>query len=230
MKNILIIDDDVYIGDMLQQTLTKHGYGVQRAYSGTEALLVLQSAVPDLILLDLMLPGLSGEELLPKIRDIPVIVTSAKADADSKISLLRGGAVDYMTKPFDIGELLARIEVQLRKNVPGGTALTFGALSLDHASHCVFFGEKTHQTDPHGVRHSQAADAQSHAGHHQVQPFGADRQRHPRLHGKLAEGAREQSAQKAVRRRLRRVHRVRLGHRIQVEILTYSLPFSLPLS
>ncbi|MGN0634767.1 MAG: response regulator transcription factor [Acutalibacteraceae bacterium] len=143
MKNILIIDDDVYIGDMLQQTLTKHGYGVQRAYSGTEALLVLQSAVPDLILLDLMLPGLSGEELLPKIRDIPVIVTSAKADADSKISLLRGGAVDYMTKPFDIGELLARIEVQLRKSVPGGTALTFGALSLDDASHCVFFGEKT---------------------------------------------------------------------------------------
>ncbi|MDE7017115.1 MAG: response regulator, partial [Lachnospiraceae bacterium] len=80
MKTIFIIDDDVYIGDMLGEVLTKEGYGVMRAYSGSEALLVLESARPDLILLDLMLPGLNGEEVLSKIKEIPVIVVSAKAD------------------------------------------------------------------------------------------------------------------------------------------------------
>lgn len=87
-----------------------------RAYSGTEAQLVLSKTKPDLILLDLMLPGLSGEELLPKIRDIPVIVVSAKADIADKVGLLLGGAADYVTKPFELSELLARVAVQLRKN------------------------------------------------------------------------------------------------------------------
>ena len=115
MKKILIVEDDIYIGNMVEEALRKKGYGVSRAYSGTEALLVLKSSVPDLILLDLMLPGLSGEALLPKIKSIPVIVLSAKTDITGKVELLSGGAVDYITKPFDIRELLARIEVQLRK-------------------------------------------------------------------------------------------------------------------
>lgn len=116
MKTILIVDDDVYIGDMLEELLTKENYAVGRAYSGTEALMYLSSRRPDLILLDLMLPGLSGEELLPLIKGIPVIVVSAKAEVSDKISLLLGGAADYVTKPFDTSELLARITVQLRKN------------------------------------------------------------------------------------------------------------------
>lgn len=115
MKTILIIDDDIHIGDMLQEVLLKEGYGVLRAYSGTEALLVLAQQKPDLILLDLMLPGLSGEEVLPKIKEIPVIVVSAKVDVTDKVELLLGGAADYITKPFDVKELLARITVQLRK-------------------------------------------------------------------------------------------------------------------
>ena len=115
MKKILVIEDDIYIGNMVEEALRKNGYGVSRAYSGTEALLVLKSSVPDLILLDLMLPGLSGEALLPKIKSIPVIVVSAKTDITGKVELLSVGAVDYITKPFDIRELLARIEVQLRK-------------------------------------------------------------------------------------------------------------------
>ena len=78
MKKILIVEDDIYIGNMVEEALRKNGYGVSRAYSGTEALLVIKDAVPDLILLDLMLPGLSGEALLPKIKSIPVIVVSAK--------------------------------------------------------------------------------------------------------------------------------------------------------
>ena len=85
---------------------------VSHAYSGTEALLFMQNNTPDLILLDLMLPGLSGEEVLPKIWEIPVIVMSAKVDVKDKVALLLNGAVDYITKPFDIDELLARIIVQ----------------------------------------------------------------------------------------------------------------------
>ena len=115
MKKIMIVDDDVCIGDMLEELLEKENYSTVRAYSGTEALLYLSSHRPDLILLDLMLPGLSGEELLPLIRNIPVIVLSAKAAVNDKVELLLGGASDYITKPFDRSELLARIAVQLRK-------------------------------------------------------------------------------------------------------------------
>jgi DNA-binding response OmpR family regulator len=132
MQEILVIDDDIYIGDMLEEALNKEGYGVLRAYSGTEALLVVERKKPDLILLDLMLPGLSGEELLPKIKDIPVIVVSAKADVADKVGLLMAGACDYVTKPFNIAELTARIAVQLRMAQSKGdaAALTFGDLTL----------------------------------------------------------------------------------------------------
>ena len=115
MKTILIVDDDVYIGDMLEELLAKENYAVGRAYSGTEALLYLSSRHPDLILLDLMLPGLSGEELLPLIKDIPVIVVSAKAEVSDKVELLLGGAADYITKPFSMNELLARLSAHLRR-------------------------------------------------------------------------------------------------------------------
>ncbi len=115
MQHILVIDDDIHIGNMTQEFLTSKGFTVSRAYSGTEALLVLNQAKPDLILLDLMLPGLTGEQLLPQIKDIPVIVVSAKADVADKVSLLMNGACDYLTKPFDLNELLARITVALRK-------------------------------------------------------------------------------------------------------------------
>ena len=101
MKTIAIIDDDIHIGNMLAELLKKENYNILRAYSGTEALYLLSEKKPDLVLLDLMLPGLPGEEVLPKIKGIPVIVISAKVDVDSKINLLLSGAVDYLTKPFD---------------------------------------------------------------------------------------------------------------------------------
>lgn len=139
LKTILIVDDDVYIGDMLEELLTKENYAVGRAYSGTEALMYLSSCRPDLILLDLMLPGLSGEELLPLIKGIPVIVVSAKAEVSDKVSLLLGGAADYVTKPFDTSELLARITVQLRKNdVPESSdILSFDTISLNTETRAV---------------------------------------------------------------------------------------------
>lgn len=112
---IAIVDDDVYIGDMLEELLRREGYGVLRAYSGTEALMLLEDRRPDLILLDLMLPGLNGEEVLPHLTGIPVIVLSARAAVEDKVDLLLGGAADYLTKPFDTRELLARVSVQLRR-------------------------------------------------------------------------------------------------------------------
>ncbi len=142
MKNILIIDDDIHIGNMLEETLTKAGYGVLRAYSGTEALLVLSRSRPDLVLLDLMLPGLRGEEVLPQIEGIPVIILSAKVDIDNKVALLLGGAADYVTKPFNTKELLARIAVQLRGQTTAlaASVLTFEDMTLNTDTHVVTVG------------------------------------------------------------------------------------------
>ena len=138
-KTIMIIDDDAYIGNMLEEALTKEGYSVLRAYSGTEALLLLSNHRPELILLDLMLPGLSGEELLPRLAGIPVIVVSAKIDVSDKVGLLMGGAADYISKPFDMKELLARVAVQLRNASLMGTTsvLIFMDLVMDTATHTV---------------------------------------------------------------------------------------------
>lgn len=136
MKKIAIIDDDIHIGDMLTEVLTQEGYDVLRAYSGTEALYLLSQNKPDLVLLDLMLPGLSGEAVLSHIENTPVIVISAKVDVQDKVNLLMSGAADYMTKPFDTKELLARISVQLRRyELQGvGAALSYGDLRLDKMS------------------------------------------------------------------------------------------------
>ena len=138
MKQILIIDDDIHIGNMLEETLSKEGYKISRAYSGTEALLVLSQSKPDLILLDLMLPGLNGEDVLPKIKGIPVIIVSAKVDIDNKVDLLLGGAVDYVTKPFNMKELLARIFVHLRntESMLSSSELTFGDIIKNYI--CLF--------------------------------------------------------------------------------------------
>ncbi len=139
MKNILVIDDDIYIGNVLEEVLTKEGYGVFRAYSGTEALFVLSGEKADLVLLDLMLPGLNGEEILPQIKGIPVIVVSAKVDVENKVDLLLGGAVDYVTKPFNTKELLARIAVHLRNaaNTSINSSLAFDDIILNMDTHNV---------------------------------------------------------------------------------------------
>ena len=137
MSTIAVIDDDVYIGNMIEEVLKKEGYSVVRAYSGTEALLLLEHSKPDLILLDLMLPGLSGEEILPEIRGIPVIVVSAKADVQGKVNILLEGAQDYLTKPFDTKELFARIMVQLRNRSAKAKwqNLEFQDIELDSVLH-----------------------------------------------------------------------------------------------
>lgn len=119
MSTILIVEDDVNINEMLKVALQKEGYSCIQAFSGTEGRLVLSQEEPDLVLLDLMLPGMSGETLLEEIRQtkraVPVIVLSARDEMDSKVDMLLSGADDYVVKPFEIREVLARVQVQLRK-------------------------------------------------------------------------------------------------------------------
>ena len=115
MKKILIVEDDNTIHELIKELLEKEHYIVKNAYSGTEALTIIQNENIDLILLDLMLPGITGEEIIKKVNNsIPIIVISAKISSEDKVKVLIDGANDYITKPFDKKELLARIQVQLR--------------------------------------------------------------------------------------------------------------------
>ena len=143
MSHILIIDDDIHINEMLEEVLIQEGYQVSHAYSGTEALLFLANEEPDLILLDLMLPGLTGEEVLPQIEKIPVIVMSAKVEVKDKVALLLNGAEDYITKPFEIEELLARIVVQLRKStrLDSSEKLMYREITVNMVTHEAWVGE-----------------------------------------------------------------------------------------
>ena len=118
MERILIVEDDTDINNLISKALTKSGYECQQAFSGTEGLLYAKSEQFSLVVMDLMLPGMNGEELLKKLREfssMPVIVLSAKDSLDSKIDLLTAGAEDYMTKPFELDELIVRVGVQLRR-------------------------------------------------------------------------------------------------------------------
>jgi len=116
--NILVVEDDNDISSLLCNIIKKSGYKPQPVYSGTEALIYLENRRWDMVLLDLMLPGLNGEEVISKIREesqVPVLIISAKLDQRTKIEMLRTGADDYITKPFDIEEVSARIDSHLRR-------------------------------------------------------------------------------------------------------------------
>ena len=139
MSRILIVEDDEDIGAALQRELTKDGYDVIRAVTGTEGRMMLGQN-PDLILMDLMLPGLTGEELLTHIpKETPVIAVSARSSVDDKVALLSEGCVDYITKPFDIKELKARVIAALR--TAGGKRadgrITYGDMVIDTDKHTV---------------------------------------------------------------------------------------------
>lgn len=148
MKNILIVEDDSKINEMINLDLSKEGYLCTSAFSGTEAELLLKSQSFDLIILDLMLPGKTGETLLLEVRKeskIPVIVLSAKDELDTKVDLLTLGADDYMTKPFELKELEARVLVQLRNRKEGTGQkdnLQYKELRLDVEKKQLFVCEK----------------------------------------------------------------------------------------
>lgn len=116
--NILVVEDDLDINNLLFKILIKEGYNIRSAYSGTEARMCMEQYEYHLILLDLMLPGISGEEIIKHIRKIktmPIIVISAKAEQDVKVETLRLGADDFISKPFDTNEVIARVQSQLRR-------------------------------------------------------------------------------------------------------------------
>lgn len=145
MNKILIVEDDPKINKMVQTLLIKNKYTTAAAFSGTEALLLLEKESFDLILLDLMLPGLSGEEILAKINkqlQIPIICVSAKDDLDTKLGMIRDGADDYITKPFNNEELIVRIGAVLRRMNKGTIVdktniFTFKDLVLDSENYIV---------------------------------------------------------------------------------------------
>lgn len=133
MYRILVVEDDGFISDVLKRLLTEGGYDVEQAFSGTEAVRLADNEQFDLMILDLMLPGISGEEVLSKT-DIPVIVISAKTDVESRIESLKLGADDYILKPFNNEEVLLRVNAVLRRvnKVPvEDNVIVYDDLSLD---------------------------------------------------------------------------------------------------
>ena len=144
MKTILIIEDDNDIHKLLKEILEQQNCKILNAYSGTEALMIIEKENIDLILLDLMLPGLSGEDIINKVKDIPIIVISAKISQEDKINVLLEGANDYITKPFNTQELLARIKVQLRINQTNNQnkELKYKDICLDENLHKLMIEEK----------------------------------------------------------------------------------------
>ncbi len=136
MPHILIVEDDTDINNSTAQYLRRQGCTCAQAFSGTEGLLLWREGAFNLILVDLMLPGLSGGELIAEIRKssaVPVIVLSAKTELSDKVELLSSGADDYLTKPYQLEELWARILVQLRhaSAAPTGTRLCYRDWVLD---------------------------------------------------------------------------------------------------
>lgn len=139
MKKILVVEDDMDIHNLIKNVLEKERYEVISAYSGTEAILLIEKNNIDLILLDLMLPGLSGEEVIKRIKNIPIIVISAKISTEDKVNVLNIGANDYITKPFDTNELLARIKVQLRTNKrEKNENLVYKDMILESSTHTLY--------------------------------------------------------------------------------------------
>ena len=143
MKKIAVVEDDEYIGNMVEELLRGDGFDVLRAYSGSEALLLLGRVRPDLVLLDLMLPGASGEAVLESAKKLcPVIILSAKTDVGGKVKNLNAGASDYITKPFEPDELLARVRAMLRrKDNFTPDILTFHDTVLNRSTYELIFEE-----------------------------------------------------------------------------------------
>ena len=140
--HILVVEDDPDINNLLYKIVTGAGYDCRQAWSGSEAALLAEKYSYDLILLDLMLPGLTGEEFIAQLRQrktMPIIVLSAKAGVEARVSVLRLGADDFIPKPFDNEEVLARVEAQLRRykqfSEPAAEGiLRWGDLVLDRES------------------------------------------------------------------------------------------------
>ncbi|HEX7394787.1 MAG TPA: response regulator transcription factor [Anaerolineaceae bacterium] len=148
MGNILIVEDDPSIRKLVRVNLVKRGYTVSEAADSHQAIALFQEVPVDLVLLDLMLPGLSGVDVCTWIRarsDVPIIVLSARLEEDLKVAALDAGADDYVTKPFGSEELLARVRAFLRRSYVSAktndTKIQIGELCIDMEARRVFVGE-----------------------------------------------------------------------------------------
>lgn len=153
VADILIIEDDPSINEVVCAHLERRGYRCRQAFSGTEGLMLLREQRPDVVITDLMLPGVPGEEIVRAIRDadsaLPIIVISARITAADKIALLSAGADDYLTKPFDLDELQARIEVQRRHRAERANTGT-GASATDAGGYQRLLAFRRWELDPDG--------------------------------------------------------------------------------
>lgn len=142
---ILVVDDDSRIRDMLRRQLSYEGYQVELAGDSKEAFSQVSENPPDLVVLDWMLPGMDGLEVCRRLRsidDIPILMLTAKGTLEDKVDGLDSGADDFLVKPFQPEELLARVRALLRRRQPQTSALKFGTLTLDPAARQVWVGEK----------------------------------------------------------------------------------------
>ena len=147
---ILVVEDDAPVRNLITTTLKAHEYKFITAQNGNNAIMEASSHNPDIVLLDLGLPGIDGIEVIERIRtwsDMPIIVISARSEDKDKIDALDAGADDYLTKPFSVEELLARLRVTQRRlaaNRNEGASSVFinGALRIDYAAGCAYLGEE----------------------------------------------------------------------------------------
>ena len=143
---VLVIEDDEEIADVLRRFLRQEGHEVRTAADGEEALPMASEFVPDLVILDLGLPGLDGVEVCRRLRadgDVPILILTARAETEDRVEGLDSGADDYLVKPFERQELLARIRAMLRRRPPRGSAsLTVGDLALNPDTREVARGER----------------------------------------------------------------------------------------
>ncbi|MCS6842452.1 MAG: response regulator transcription factor [Roseiflexus sp.] len=147
MSTILIVEDEAEIAGYLRRGLTFEGYNVEIATDGRQALDIARERPPDLVVLDLMLPGIDGLEVARRLRaasDVPIIMLTARDAVPDRVAGLEAGADDYLIKPFAFEELLARIRVQLRRRQRGDTTtvLRYGPLTMDLAAHEVTIGDR----------------------------------------------------------------------------------------
>jgi len=144
MNRILVVDDEKNIAQMIKLFLTKNNYTCEIAYDGLEASQLIEKNHYDLILLDIMLPHIDGYELMSYFQEfhIPIIYISAKISVEDKVKGLRLGAEDYLTKPFDLQELLARIETVLRRYHKQSSIFEFGPLYVDLTKHQVLLNQQ----------------------------------------------------------------------------------------
>lgn len=175
---ILLIEDEPQMRRFLRATLTSHGYGFLEALTGQEGITQVTTRNPDLVLLDLGLPDLDGLEITRRLREwtqVPIIVISARGQEQDKVAALDGGADDYLTKPFDVGELLARIRVALRHAGRSAqdrepSSFAVGELRVDIAHRRVFVGKREVHLTP--IEYKLLTLLIQHAGkvltHHQL--------------------------------------------------------------